>query len=237
MLKKRPHRKQAINPPPATRSPLSEDEMSAFREDLRQTDQEVQQYFRLYYILGVAATAAWLVSPDTSPFAVAVLQNGGYNVYALLIVAFVNVVSTNYLLYKGLEIHELAQFITTAGRRDNGYASWERWRRSEISTTRHARSLYHLFLIAVPFLVSGGLLYITWQVLSTPVSTLAAAVTPAPSEAQLQQVTGVFASARIAYALVVAAHFSPLVLVYFSLVRVPAGWRRLRMADDSTNKQ
>ncbi len=158
--------------PPILARPLTESEGIAFRKELREADQEVQSYFRVYYIIGLIGVGAWLVSPQSKPLVELMLGNGGYNIYVPLVVVFLNAVSLTYLLYKSIEIHEIAQFILYASKTDSPFVGWEQWRRSGVSATRLPRWFYTPFLTLVPLVVSGGLWYGSYKVLYTPVKDL-----------------------------------------------------------------
>ena len=186
---------------------LSEAEAIAFREDLRVADQEVQSFFRIYYIVGLMGVAAWLVSPEVKPLGELLRGNEGYNLYVPIIIAFLNSVSTSYLLLKSIEIHEIAQFVVYASKPDSGFVFWEDWRRTKISVTRVPRILYGVFLILVPFGVSFILIVASWR---------------------LTRSQGSFSSTRIALYIVILLHSIPLLLTYFNLVEVNALWKRIR---------
>ncbi len=204
--------------------PLSEGEAVAFREDLRAADQEVQSYFRIYYIIGLIAVAAWLVSPEVKPIRDLILGNGGYNVYVPITIAFLNSVSTTYLLYKSIDIHEIAQFISYASEPKSGFLGWEQWRRSKASATRWPRRLYAPFLTAVPLGVSFVLIYASWRVLHTPVENL---FPISIQREQLQAVSNVLWVAKLILYAVIGLHVVPLVLIYFNIVRVPTLWKNV----------
>lgn len=165
-------KRKRFNDPPIVVRPLSEGEAIAFREELRVADQEVQSYFRVYYIVGLIGVAAWLVSPQSVPLVELMLGNGGYNVYVPLIIVFLNTVSLTYLLYKSIEIHEIAQFILFTSKTDSPFVGWEQWRRSGLSATRLPKLFYTPFLTLVPLAVSAGLWYGSYRVLYTPVPVL-----------------------------------------------------------------
>jgi hypothetical protein len=178
-----------LKDPPILARPLTESEAIAFRKELREADQEVQSYFRVYYIVGLIGVAAWLVSPQSKPLVELMLGNGGYNIYVPLVIVFLNAVSLTYLLYKSIEIHEIAQFILYASKTDSPFVGWEQWRRSGMSATLLPRLLYTPFLTLVPLAVSGGLWYGSCKVLYTPVKdlvetakSLRTATTQAPPE-------------------------------------------------------
>jgi hypothetical protein len=172
-------RQRPDNEPPELRRPLTESEAIAFREDLRAADQEVQSYFRIYYIVGLIGVAAWLISPQSKPLIELMLGNGGYNVYVPIAIAFLNSVSVTYVLYKSIEIHEIAQFIAYASTDDSAFVGWEEWRRGPTSATRWPRRLYTPALTLVPVAVSIGLIYASCRIVNTSVADLVSAASQA----------------------------------------------------------
>jgi hypothetical protein len=221
-------RNKTTSPLPKINRPLSEAEAVAFREDLRAADQEVQSYFRVYYIIGLIGVAAWLASPEVKPLKDFVIGNGGYNIYVPIVIAFLNSVSTTYLLHKSIEIHEIAQFISYASEPKSGFLEWERWRRSENSATRWSRRMYAPFLTAVPLFASSILLYMCWRIVHAPAIS---STTEALSQHQIEYMTRVFANAKIALYGVIGLHFIPLALIYVSLRRVPQLWKLISSRD------
>jgi hypothetical protein len=218
-------RKAAYKNLPKFGRPLSEAELAAFKEDLREADKEVQGYFRIYYIIGLIAVAAWIISPETKPLSELVVGNGGYNIYAPLAVSFLNSVSMTYLLYKSVEIHEIAQFMSYASPDDSGFVGWETWRRSTISATRWPRLLYTPFLTLVPLAVSASLLYASCRILNTPINQLTPVQPPSQlSAAQIQNINSVFSTAWIAFYIIAGLHVIPVILIYFNVFSVPRRW-------------
>lgn len=209
----------ASSAPPQLARPLSEGEAIALREDLRTADQEVQSYFRIYYIVGLIGVAAWLVSPEVKPLNELLKGNGGYNVFVPIAIAFLNSVSTTYLLYKSIEIHEIAQFISYGSEPKSGFLGWEQWRRSKASATLWPRRLYAPFLTIVPLGVSALLIGASWRA-TRPLPS----VVDIPLQDQINSFNHVFSVARYALGVVIALHLIPLALVYFNLVRVPRAW-------------
>lgn len=207
--------------PPQLARPLSEGEAIALREDLRTADQEVQSYFRIYYIVGLIGVAAWLVSPEVKPLSELLKGNGGYNVYVPIAIAFLNSVSTTYLLYKSIEIHEIAQFISYGSEPKSGFLGWEQWRRSKASATRWPRRLYAPFLTIVPLGVSALLISASWRATRQLPCVVVAG---GPTKEQIESFNHVFSLARYVLGVVVALHLVPLALVYFNVVRVPRAW-------------
>ena len=91
---------------------LTIEELKSFREDHRELDKEIQNFFRVYYISGLILLAAWFASPQSKPFIELAIGNGGYNIYTLLAIAGLNIVSITILPYKGILIHDIAQFMS-----------------------------------------------------------------------------------------------------------------------------
>jgi len=212
---------------PRLKDRLSEAEAVSFREDLRSADQEVQSYFRVYYIIGLIGVAAWLISPEVKPLKQLVLGNDGYNILVPIAIACLNAVSTTYLLHKSIEIHEIAQFISYASKASSGFLSWEEWRRSSVSATRVSRPMYFVFLIIVPGLVSTLLLWLSWRIIHTPVKDLAP---PDFSANQLEHISVAFHLAGKLIYVAIALHIIPAVLIYFNIRRVPRLWKLIARA-------
>jgi hypothetical protein len=241
-------RQRPDNEPPELRRPLTESEAIAFREDLRAADQEVQSYFRIYYIVGLIGVAAWLISPQSKPLIELMLGNGGYNVYVPIAIAFLNSVSVTYVLYKSIEIHEIAQFIAYASTDDSAFVGWEEWRRGPTSATRWPRRLYTPALTLVPVAVSIGLIYASCRIVNTSVADLVSAASqaapkvvgaaegstqvplPSPvvfSKEQIESISAVYSKAKVWLWIVIALHAIPGILVYFNLRKVPKLWSRI----------
>jgi hypothetical protein len=212
---------------PKLRRPLTEAEAVAFREDLRAADQEIQNYFRLYYIIGLVGVAAWLLSPEAKPITSMVLGNGGYNIYVPLAIAALNVVSMTYLLYKSIEIQEIAQFIGFASKPDSGFLSWEEWRRSKASASRVPRLIYHPFLIIVPLALSFALLYPSCRVLRKSPRDLEIATSTIFTPDQSQHIANVFWWAEWVVIGVVVLHLLPAIMIYFNIFEVPRVWKKI----------
>ncbi|MFP5262015.1 MAG: hypothetical protein ACLGJB_08935 [Blastocatellia bacterium] len=241
-----PKRRTSDSNLPKFKRPLSEGEMVAFRQDIREADKEVQGYFRVYYVIGLIGVAAWIISPQVKPLVILVLGNGGYNIYAPMVIAFLNSVSMTYLLYKSVEIHEIAQFISYGGPPDSGFIGWETWRRSMASATRWPRVLYTPFLTFVPLAVSTSLLYASWRILRTPVDqllTIASTLSLVPpqdptsgpitagqfTQSQIESIATVFSTARITLYIIIFLHVIPVALIYFNLFKVPRLWTIVRL--------
>ena len=70
---------------------------------------------------------AWIVSRD-KPILLLLLGNGGYNVFALLFVAFLNGAFLAFVTYKNLILHEYAQFLFYLSKTHCASSYWESWR-------------------------------------------------------------------------------------------------------------
>lgn len=167
---------------------LTQEELESFREDYRELEKEIQNFFRVYYISGLILVAAWLTSSQSKPFLEILIGNGGYNVYAPIAIAALNMVSTTFLLYKGIMIHDIAQFMSFLSSSDSAYNYWENWRRNRRGAEYYARRFYAPLLVIVPLLLSGFILYSIYNVLYVDSQTLINRIQqsqPLPSAASL----------------------------------------------------
>jgi len=151
---------------------LTQEELESFREDYRELEKEIQNFFRVYYLSGLILVAAWLTGSQTKPFLEILIGNGGFNIYAPIAVASLNMVSTTFLLYKGIMIHDIAQFMSFLSSSDSAYNYWENWRRNRRGAEYYARRFYAPLLVVVPLLLSGFILYTTYNVLYVDSHTL-----------------------------------------------------------------
>jgi hypothetical protein len=144
---------------------LTEGELDSFREDYRELEKEIQSFFRAYYISGLILVAAWLTGPQSKPLLELALGNGGYNIYAPIGIALLNIVSTISLIYKSISIHEVAQFAARYSKPDSAANYWERWRRSSENYAKFTRPFYSPLLFMVPFGLSCLILIPTGKIL------------------------------------------------------------------------
>lgn len=145
---------------------LSDDELITFRKDYRELENEVQNFFRAYYLSGLILVAAWLIG-QSKPLLELSIGNGGYNIYAILGIALLNMIATTYLLHKSIVIHEISQFITYLSKPDSVFNYWESWRRSRQNYGRRASRPYYFLITILPFSVSFLILSHVCYVLST----------------------------------------------------------------------
>jgi hypothetical protein len=144
---------------------LTEGELDSFREDYRELEKEIQSFFRAYYISGLILVAAWLTGPQSKPLLELALGNAGYNIYAPIGIALLNIVSTISLIYKSISIHEVTQFAARYSKPDSATNYWERWRRSSENYAKFARPFYSPLLFMVPFGLSCLILIPTGKIL------------------------------------------------------------------------
>ncbi len=147
---------------------LTEEELSTFREDYRELEKEIQSFFRTYYLSGLILVAAWLTGPQSKPLLELALGNGGYNIYAPIGIALLNLVATISLIYKSISIHEVTQFAALFSKTDSSINYWESWRRSSHNYAKFVRPFYSPLLFIVPVLLSCLILIPTGRILYTP---------------------------------------------------------------------
>ncbi len=167
---------------------LTQEELESFRQDYRELEKEIQNFFRVYYLSGLILVAAWLTSSQSKPLLEILVGNGGYNVYAPIAIAGLNMVSTTFLLYKGIMIHDIAQFMSFLSSSDSAYNYWENWRRNRRGAEYYARRFYAPLLVIVPLLLSSFILYAIYNVLYVNQQTLIDRIQqsqPLPSAASL----------------------------------------------------
>jgi hypothetical protein len=145
--------------------PLSEAESIAFRQEIRTIDSDIQSFFRVYYITGIAAIVGWIISSNSRALTELLLGNRGYNIFALLVIAFLNAVALTFLLYRSAEIHELAQFLVGKSHPEAGVVQWELWRNDPRSATWVGKKVHTPLLTLVPILVSTTIIVLTASVL------------------------------------------------------------------------
>lgn len=240
---------------------ISEAEAIAFRGEIRAIDSDIQTFFRLYYITGIAAISGWLISSNTQSLQSIVVGNRGINVVALLVFAFLNCVALTFLLYRSIEIHELAQFLVCSSSGTAAAVQWERWRKSKRGVTRIAKRVHTPLLTIVPILVSCALLTISASALmslthehgsraslNTPLSrvidSLADAshsrriVTPPSNQpGHLARSGTTLPGTWLLFGFVILAHFLPGLLIYEHLTRVNRRWKIIWRVDESARRR
>jgi len=219
---------------------LTEHEQDTFREDFREKEREIQRYIGVY-LSGLVLITGWIVGPQTKPLIKMALDNYGYNVYAILILAVLNVLFTCFLIYKSLILHEIMQFVTSHSARESGFQYWESWHRSKQSATRRVRAVYTILLGVLPLCVSFFILFGLWKLLRTDPQVLAlrlkeiedqslsqtlgaSGAQPVYTAATTDQLASVFASVKIWLCAVVGLHGIPLWFLFENGVLVASRW-------------
>lgn len=238
---------------------LSIEELESFREDHRELEKEIQNFFRVYYLSGLLLAAAWFVSPQSKPFIELAIGNGGYNIYALLALAGLNIVSTTILLYKGILIHDIAQFMSYMSANDSAFNYWERWRRTRGGAEFLARIFYNPLLMIVPLMLSNFIMYTTWNIIYLDHQTLRQRIEQAQSpnlivsgtssveniqkteesynekrKAYIEKITPVLHYSRLYFWITGILHIVPVFLIFLSIIVVPREWRKIQKTQDST---
>lgn len=250
--------------------PLTDREQELFRKDFQDKEREIQRYIGVY-LSGLVLVTGWIIGPQSRPLVVMALGNSGYNVYAFLIFVALNILFTNFLIYKSIIIHEINQFIAYLSKPESVYLYWESWRRSPQSATRRVRTVYTVLLAVLPISVSFLIMFGLWQLLhsdprnlvdqyntaETPVA--AATVNPGSNESSSErgtppageaqpktgsplrpeQISSVFATARIWFWIAAFLHVIPFWFIYENVF--PTKWRwdeinQLRAPDTSSFK-
>ena len=173
---------------------LSDADLKPFRDEYLGIERSIERYVSVY-LSALAVAAAWLIGPDSVQPQRIVSGNGGYNVYVLLCLSLVNLVFISFVLFKGLQIHELMQFATNYAERDSVVTLWEEWRRHKVSLTKRIRVPHYTITSGFPIIVGLALLGL-----------LGAAVFRAPGWLVADQTRNVVAGARVLWSLVVTAH-------------------------------
>ncbi len=137
---------------------LNKDEQLSFRDDFKEKEKEIQRYIGIY-LSSLVVAAGWLLRPDAEDLLSLSMGNHGYNLYAVQGVIAVNVLFTAFLIYKSLIIHEIMQFISVFGNKDDSFGYWEWWRRNEYSATKRAKTIYFALIAILPLFVSFASLY------------------------------------------------------------------------------
>jgi hypothetical protein len=242
---------------------LTQEELESFREDYRELEKEIQSFFRVYYLSGLILVAAWLTGPQSRPLLELAVGNGGYNIYAPIAIASLNMISSTFLIYKSISIHEISQFMTYMSKTDSAFNYWETWRRNHQGAEYYARFVYGPLLILVPLFLSGAILYATYHVLYTPPETLieriresqppdvptsaipAVSITAGQQQeldskvsdtrkVYAQRIKPVLDRARLWFWIIGILHLVPFVwLVYLNTVITARGWEHVRKAQDT----
>lgn len=206
-------------------------EQQALREDFREKEREIQRYIGVY-LSGLLLITGWIIGPQSKPLLEMAIGNHGYNIYAVLIVAAVNVLFTCFLVYKSLIIHDIMQFVTLTEPPGSGFHYWEAWRRSSESATRRARPIYTGLLATLPLMGSVLILGGTWALLQADPQTLVRRVSEATtaewgSLPTADELEAVFRRASLWFWVAVSFHAFPLWFFYENVVPTSRRWKRI----------
>ncbi len=189
------------------------------------------------------------------------LGNDGYNIYAFLIFVVLNIIFTNFLIYKSIIIHEITQFMTVVAKPNSGFVYWDSWRRSSQSATKPVRAIYTLTLSVLPIAVSFLIMFGVWNLLKTDPNQLANRIsvfetpitlertgskdgmggvgsvgernqTPSTS-VSAEQLASVLGKARIWFWIVLGLHLVPFSFFYVNVVPTNKRWREILRARGS----
>lgn len=213
---------------------LKDEELKAFREDVRETERDIQKYIGIY-MSGLILVAGWIVGPQTKPLLKMALDNEGYNIYSVFVVVSLNVIFTCFLIYKSLRVHEAMQFVTYYSDGENGFTHWEIWRRERYSGSKRVRPFYSVMLSLLPICVSFLVMYGSWRVIQIDPKILAAKINkieaqasdpskPLLLSADPNQLSSVLKTAKIWFWIVALFHFIPILFFYESLFPASKRW-------------
>lgn len=240
---------------------LTIEELKSFREDHRELDKEIQNFFRVYYISGLILLAAWFASPQSKPFIELAIGNGGYNIYTLLAIAGLNIVSITILLYKGILIHDIAQFMSYMSPKDSAFNYWEYWRRNKKGTEYLARYFYSPIMIIVPSMVSFFIMTTTANIIFANPGELLQRIKNAQSPNSIigmnndtehaqkleslsneqrriyvENIIPVLQYSKHWFYFTLALHIVPVFLIFLSLFVVPREWKKIQRVQDVSIK-
>jgi hypothetical protein len=249
---------------------LTDREQEVFRKDFQDKEREIQRYIGVY-LSGLVLVTGWIIGPQSRSLVVMALGNQGYNIYAFLIFVALNILFTNFLIYKSIIIHEINQFIAYLSKPESAFLYWESWRRSPQSATRRVRTVYTVLLAVLPISVSFLIMFGLWQLLHSDPRNLVeqynAAETPAaaatvnpginenrsesrtPSAGETQtrmgsplrpeQISSVFATARIWFWIAALLHVIPFWFIYENVFPTKWRWDKINMyrAPDTSSFQ
>ena len=222
---------------------LTKEELEAFRQDYQEKEKEIQRYIGVY-LSGLVLVTGWIIGPQSAALLKMVLGNGGYNIYAVLIIVSLNVLFTCFLIYKSLIVHEITQFMTYQSAPETGFKYWEMWRRSPYSATKLARPIYSVLLGVLPIAVSLLLMYGLWRLFRTEPQWLIEQLAVIESNANAaaspntetilpkmipdqNQLRTVLATAQIWYWIVAGFHILPLFFFFLNWIPNDRRWAKI----------
>ena len=239
---------------------LTDKELEVFRRDYQDKEREIQRYIGVY-LSGLVLVTGWIIGPQSRPLLLMALGNDGYNIYAFLIFVVLNIIFTNFLIFKSLIIHEITQFMTVVAKPDSGFVYWDSWRRSPQSATKSVRAIYTVTLSVLPIAVSFLIMFGVWNLLKTDpnqlankLSVLEAPITSertgskdgkdgvglvgeriqAPSTSvSAEQFASVLGKARIWFWIVLGLHVIPFAFFYVNVVPTNKRWQEILRARGS----
>jgi hypothetical protein len=147
-------------------------EDSFLRNEYQVLEGSVQRFVSIYLSALAAAVSLWL--GHRLSLSEMISGNDGNNIHFLILIWFVNFAFMCFVLYKGLEIHELMQSAVNRSVDGSLVREWEGWRRSRVSLTRSIRVAHYAITSGFPVIVAlilGGFLAVV--VFETPGSLVA----------------------------------------------------------------
>jgi processive 1,2-diacylglycerol beta-glucosyltransferase len=233
---------------------LTDKELEVFRRDYQDKEREIQRYIGVY-LSGLVLVTGWIIGPQSRPLLLMALGNDGYNIYAFLIFVVLNIIFTNFLIFKSIIIHEITQFMTVVAKPDSGFVYWDSWRRSPQSATKPVRAIYTSTLTVLPIAVSFLMMFGVWNLLKTDPNQLAnrISVLEAPIAAErigskdgkdevgsvaeriqapstslsAEQLASVLGKARVWFWIVLGLHVIPFAFFYVNVVPTNKRWQEI----------
>jgi hypothetical protein len=176
---------------------MRESEVTLLREDYLGYERAAEKFVTIY-LSALAAAVAFLLGPERLSIQEIVSGNDGRNIYLLMILCVINLAFMCFVLFKGLQIHEVMQFAVSRSRPGDLLPEWERWRRDrKRSLTKPIRIQHYIITSGFPVVVSTGLIIL-----------VAIAVFWAPAALVSEQAEPVVRAAWPGWVFVVAAHLA-----------------------------
>jgi hypothetical protein len=231
---------------------LNDRQLAPFRKEYLEREKEIQRYIGVY-LSGVVIVFGWIIGPQSKPLTDMALGNGGYNIFAFLIISLVNALFMTFLIYKSLDVHDTTQFITVLAQPNSVYIFWENWRRSEHSATKPVRTAYFIALAFLPTIIAFALLLFSRSKIFASVDSLrsqlveienrqpfketssplthpqanAPALSPTDVSPQLERIQSVFSWAKVLFVIVAVLHFIPARFFYHNIRPTGQKWQAI----------
>lgn len=231
---------------------LDDRQLAPFRKEYLEREKEIQRYIGVY-LSGVVIVFSWMIGPQSKPLNDMALGNGGYNIYAFLVISVVNALFITFLIYKSLDVHDTTQFITVLAKPNSVYTFWENWRRGKHSATKPVRTIYFIALALLPAVMAVMLLLFagskifsseeslkhqlveiengrqTTEILSTLTDAQAPFPVQRPTDVseQLVRIQSVFSMAKWLFLVVAILHFVPLWFFYHNTTPTKQRWEAI----------